>query len=77
MYGVESVAFYPSGRDGWLPVCGRRKTGKTWLLRRRLPHDVYVVVTRRTRCITIVDGRVRKVGLEKRIEEVGSWLSSG
>ena len=64
-------------RGGWLLVYGRRKTGKTWLLRRCFRHDAYVVVTRRLSCLAVVDGRVREMGLVECLGEVGSWLSSG
>ncbi len=70
-------SFLSRWRGGWLLVYGRRKTGKTWLLRRCMPHDGYAVVTRRAGCVVVVEGRVREVSLRECIEEVGSWLSSG
>ncbi len=35
-----------SSPTGWVLVFGRRKTGKTFLLRRMVPHDYYFFVTR-------------------------------
>ncbi|QOJ78836.1 ATP-binding protein [Infirmifilum lucidum] len=44
--------------EGWLLVYGRRKTGKTWLLRRCLDWDMYVTVTRGGECIVESSGGV-------------------
>ena len=44
-------------RGGWLLVYGRRKTGKTWLLRRCYPWSIYATVTRSGECIWEERGR--------------------
>jgi len=44
--------------DQWLLVYGRRKTGKTFLLRRCVNWDMYVTITKTRTCIVEYNGRV-------------------
>ncbi len=69
--------FLSGWSGGWLLVYGRRKTGKTWLLRRCMRYDVYIVVTRRLSCIVVEGEGAREVGLRECVGVVESGLSSG
>ncbi len=54
--------------DDWLLVYGRRKTGKTWLLRRCLDWDVYATATRSGECIVEKAGGVETLPLSECLE---------
>ena len=59
----------------WILVYGRRKTGKTWLLRRCSKWSVYVTVTRDGACIVDDRGQgIRVVGLRECIDHAISML---
>ncbi|AEM38513.1 hypothetical protein Pyrfu_0644 [Pyrolobus fumarii 1A] len=60
------------GEGVWLLVYGRRKTGKTWLLRRCVSWSVYATVTRSGECIVEDAGGVRLAGLDECLEMVTS-----
>ncbi len=52
------------GIKGWVLVYGRRKTGKTFLVRRCLSWDLYVLVSRGGECYLESGGSVQLLGLE-------------
>ena len=61
---------YLSRSGSWMLIYGRRKTGKTWLLRRCLKWTLYVTLTRGGNCI-VEDGAKREfMDYEGAIERV-------
>lgn len=63
---------------GWLLVYGRRKVGKTWLLRRCVEWDVYVVVGRDGFCwVERRGGGVERLGVDECLELVGRVVRGG
>ncbi len=56
---------------------GRRKTGKTWLLRRCIDWDVYATVTSTGECIVDSVKGSRILGLEECMNEVVGLLRKG
>ncbi len=66
-----------STKRGWLLVYGRRKTGKTWLLRRCTEWQLYATLTSTGECIITSrgDGRAGFVGLRDCLERVARMLA--
>jgi len=64
-------------RESWLLLYGRRKTGKTWLLRNCVEWDVYAHVTRASQCILDSHGRAGLVELKECFETLGKTLRRG
>ncbi|HID41091.1 MAG TPA: ATP-binding protein [Pyrodictium sp.] len=63
---------------GWLLVYGRRKTGKTWLLRRCVEWSLYATVARSGECILEEPGGGRRIaGLGECMDAVVDGLRRG
>ncbi len=56
--------------SGWMHVYGRRKIGKTWLLRKCLKWTLYVTVTRGGNCIVEEDNKRVFMNVEEAVEKV-------
>jgi len=54
-----------SSEQGWVLVYGRRKTGKTWLLRNCVDWGLYATVTRSGECIVEDRASRRNIGLRE------------
>ncbi len=54
----------------WLLVYGRRKTGKTWLIRRCTPWGIYAVVTRSGECLLETGGSSSFIGMGECVRRV-------
>ncbi len=69
--------FLRSYRGGWLLVYGRRKTGKTWLLRRCVDWSLYATVSLAGECL-IDDGKeVATEGMGECLERLGAAVRRG
>ncbi|MDK2464802.1 MAG: ATP-binding protein [Candidatus Korarchaeota archaeon] len=62
---------------GWILVYGRRKVGKTFVIKRYLDWDVYVTVSRARDAIVEDFTGVRRAELDAALERVSRVLSSG
>ncbi len=62
---------------GWILVYGRRKVGKTWLIRRCIDWDGYMLVTRGGGCILEVDGSTQFVEIEDGLKKVLDIVVTG
>jgi hypothetical protein len=62
---------------GWLLVYGRRKVGKTFLLRSELSWSIYATVTRSREIFLESDGGIEKTGLEEGLQRVVDALRRG
>jgi len=63
--------------EGWLLVYGRRKTGKTWLLRRCLDWDLYATVTRMGECVVDTGDSLSVVSLGECVKVILGRLRGG
>lgn len=71
-------SYLASRRQGWLLVYGRRKTGKTWLLRRCVDWGLYATATGDGECIVEErGGGPRITGLGDCASLVAGWLRRG
>jgi len=62
---------------GWLLVYGRRKVGKTFLLRREIAWDLYATVTRSRDVLLESGGVLERIGLEEGVRRVVETLRNG
>jgi len=62
---------------GWLLVYGRRKVGKTFLLRKELAWSIYATVTRSREIFLESDGGIEKTRLEEGIRRIVNALKRG
>ncbi|MEM2961702.1 MAG: AAA family ATPase [Candidatus Bathyarchaeia archaeon] len=62
---------------GWILVYGRRKTGKTFLLRRVFDKAHYFVVTRPGRVLTERGGETSYMSIEEAVKRAGALLKKG
>lgn len=60
--------------EGWILVYGRRKTGKTFTIRRVFNEAHYFVITRSGHTIAEVEGRVTYISLEEAVKQIGALL---
>ncbi|MFW5898654.1 MAG: AAA family ATPase [Candidatus Saliniplasma sp.] len=63
--------------DKWLMVFGRRKTGKTFLLREFIPHDEYFFVKRNRSILTDEDSKMENIRIETFYEILQRELNNG
>jgi len=63
--------------DKWIMVYGRRKTGKTFLLREFVPHDEYFFVKRDKTILTEEDHKMESMVYETFTEILQRELSNG
>ena len=62
---------------GWTLVYGRRKVGKTWLIRRCIDWDGYMLVTKGGECILEIEGTKRFIEVEDGLNEILKILVEG
>jgi len=64
-----------SRSKGWILVFGRRKTGKTFLLRKMVPHDYYFFVTRGGEIFDASGGEVKTLPYSIFLERLKQFLT--
>jgi len=69
--------FLSNYRGDWLLVYGRRKTGKTWLLRRCVEWGLYATVSLAGECLLDNGERVTTLELGECVKRVGSAVKRG